>query len=483
MSAAAAPAEADQQPSLTAANHKWQPAEQHWQVAAEEPHVTTGQVAAVVAGRVAGVGVGQRGKQATGVKQHGGKLARQEIQQSNSGGPATEPAIAAAEQLQDTVAVAAAAKEKLRRARVEREAARHLSPQQLKAAKKAVKAAKAERKEAKAAAKAAKAERKEAKAAAKAERREAEAAAAAKEERKAAKAAAAAKAEVEQSAKAAAATTKQAAAVQSAYHQQHQQHSKKRVREEFQVAATMTDGNNVLKRVKRKGLQPCQLEQQQKWGKENIAMAPGDKQQQEQHQKQQQQGAVVVGMADALQVASHSNHGSKKRKQEVGGAACQQHPTGKKLKLQTNTSADLCHLAAPPTYKHQKHQWGAACGTRPALAAGAAGAPSLPPARDGKQPRELLPPAAAAGVRAAAERSNKTSRAVAAARDDGQDSDPTAVPQLKHQQQQCDLLQRVARLTGSLGGVQAQQNNAANAFTGSKRYVMQSKVTCPRPRW
>ena len=187
-------------------------------------------------------------------------------------------------------------------------------------------------------------------------------------------------------------------------------------------------------------------------------------------------------MTDALQVASHSNHGSKKRKQEVGGAGCEQHTTQKKLKLQIKSSADPCHLAAPP---HHKQQRGAACGIRPAPAAAAgtdadALAPSCAPARDHKQPAAV---AAAAGGRAAARGSKEASRAAAAARAKGQEADTRGIPQPKHQQQQCDLLQRVARLTGSLGGTQAQQNNAAKAVPGTKHYVMQNKKTCVRPRW
>ena len=420
MSAAAAPTEAYQQPSRTAACHKWQPAEQHWPAAAEEPHPATGGAAAVGTGRVVGVGLEQQnGKQATGVKQHTGKVTRKEGQQRSNGGPATvaaQPAIAAAEQVQDPggfAAAVAAAKEKLSHAREEREAARDLSLQQLKAARKSVKAAKAELKEA--------------------------------------KAAAAAAAEAAQAAESAAATKQAAAAAVGKTHQQHskpqqqgekqQQHSRKRLRDTSQLAAAAMTGNvDITKKVKKGGVIPAVAAAA---GQGEECQNPNSKQQQQgmgsrirsnAERPQLQQGLTLVRLADPL-------------------------PSGKKQNREPEPSSYRSAAASPAHNLHER----AACVFRLPAAAAGGGVPTPPcaPVPECKQPRDTTEPAAAAGEIAA--KGNKQKRRAAAAADDGGVDHQELPPPEQHQQheqqqqQQRALLQRIANLTVLLNGGRGQQ--------------------------
>ena len=458
-----------------------------------------GGAAAVDAGRVVGVGAGHKGKQATGAKQHGGEIASMETQQSSKGCPATEPAIAAAEQVQDRAAVVAAAKEELRRARVEREAARHLSPQRLKAAKKAVKAAKAGRKEAKAAAKAAKAEREQAKAAAaKAERKQAKAAAAAKAVRKQAKAAAAAKAvrkeakaaaeaeqeeaevaavDARQPAKAAATNMAAAAAVQAAYPQhfntQQQQHSRKRLREESPAAAsimTYSDMPRVSKKMK------SGMKQQE--GKVHTLRAPIGQQQQQWLASsikpslmgtQHQQLLHVDQKTATLQTPSSSSLGSSKRKQRLHEVDLQQLPTaGKKQKLHNKPSSAPC--ATAPHHHTLCRELSAAAAAVPA--------PAGAPACGRKLPAAGASRPAAAGMKIAATKGcKKGSRARAAStaakagvhpgRAAASGGRPVPKQQQQQQQEQWTLLERIGNLQGMLYGGQARQKSAAKLRKGA----------------
>ena len=427
-------------------------ADQPRQAPASTSDSVTGAATAVGPGRAVTVGLAGKGKQAVGVKQPGGKTGEQQSSSISLASAAWDQA-AAAKLVQNggpfaaAAAVAAvtavtAAREKLTHVRGEREAARYLSPQQLKAARKVVKAAKAELKDAKAAA--------------------------------AAAAGAAQPAKVASATKHAAAAAVQAAKYQQpkphASQQQQQQQSKKRLREDSVTAAgAKTDGGEVSK-DDRGVLTSQQLKQQE--AKVNTLRASAGQQQQQQclpscskpNSKGTclQQGLDVPQKASTLRPPSSSSLGSSKRKWQVDEVDLQQLPAaGKKQKLHSKPNSAPC--ATAPHHHTLGRELSA-----PAVPA-AAGAP----AHGCRQPAGISQPAAASTCIAATKGYKKGGRGTAAAAAAAATANPgraadwgeRPVPE-QHQQHQRVLLQRVANLQGLLFGGRAQLTSAAKPLRG-----------------
>ena len=384
----------------------------------QDPHVLA--AAEVSVNRDPNAGAKGEGLQpAAGGKQRGDEPG-QPVQQALSGGFLAMVAAVAegggAQCLQEpdalaaTAAAVAAAKEKLSHARVERNAARHLSPQQVKVAKKAVKAAKAELKEAKAATEAAEAVQP---------------------------------------------TKSAAAAVQEDHHQhsipqrqedKQQQHSRKRPRDISQLApAAMADNVGTTTKVKKEAVIPAVA----------AAAGQGEECQNPSSKQQQWTGSRIKSKAEASQL--------QQGPRLVRTADPQ--PSTKEQKRQMEPSRNPNSAASPVHSQLSRAERGNRLPTAAAGGGGGGGGvptPPLAPVPDRKQPMGPSQPAAASGA-VAAVGNKKKRRAAAAADDDGgggvyhHELPPPKQHQQQHQQHQRALLQRIENLSTLLGGGRVQQ--------------------------